>query len=325
MSSSTSGNAGCPDVGTLPFAVPEDKPGRPRTPENRYGPVAGITPFSVLRSELGPWVNHRRTWKAYGLGGASGREDVKLYKLPANFGNSGYGVAPSVFDPVLAEADYLWYCPPGGAILDPFAGGAVRGLVAGNGGFRYTGVDLSPEQVAVNRDTADDWRARGLLAADPDWITGDSADVLPELPDGAFDHVFTCPPYHSLERYSDDPADLSAMSWEAFADVYGRIIGESVRCLAEDRFSTWVVGNIRDSAGMIRDLAALTTAAHERAGARLYNDAILLNTIGTTAMRLPPQWKASRKMGRIHQYVLTFVKGDPRKATRAIDGGDHEA
>lgn len=28
--------------------------------------------------------------------------------------------------------------------------------------------------------------------------------------DGGFDYVFTCPPYHNLERYSDDPADLSA-------------------------------------------------------------------------------------------------------------------
>ncbi|WP_367129945.1 MULTISPECIES: hypothetical protein [Streptomyces] len=53
-------------------------------------------------------------------------------------------------------------------------------------------------------------------------------------------------------------------------------------------------------------------------GARLYNDAILVNTLGTVPMRLGAQWRASRKMGRHHQYVLTFVKGDPRKATAAL-------
>lgn len=33
----------------------------------------------------------------------------------------------SVFDPVLCEVAYTWFCPKGGAILDPFCGGSVRG------------------------------------------------------------------------------------------------------------------------------------------------------------------------------------------------------
>ncbi|QVJ00350.1 hypothetical protein KGD82_16445 [Nocardiopsis eucommiae] len=64
----------------------------------------------------------------------------------------------------------------------------------------------------------------------------------------------------------------------------------------------------------------MTIAAHESVGARLYNDAILMNTLGTVPMRLGNQWRASRKMGRHHQYVLTFVKGDPKEATRAVSG-----
>jgi hypothetical protein len=69
---------------------------------------------------------------------------------------------------------------------------------------------------------------------------------------------------------------------------------------------------------MLRGLLPLTIRAHQAAGAHLYNDAVLLNSIGTTHMRLPQQWRVSRKMGRHHQYVLTFVKGDPRIATRMI-------
>ncbi|MFE0189305.1 class I SAM-dependent methyltransferase [Streptomyces sp. NPDC058989] len=287
------------------------------------GTVPGVHPFSVLRSDLGPWIQRRRAWNDLGLNSQTGREHVNTFSRDDHaftrmLSRTNGGL--STFDPVLAEASYEWYCPEGGTILDPFAGGSVRGLVAGNGGYPYTGVDLSPEQIEANEQQANAWRERDLLAAHPSWVVGDAADVLPTLPDGGYDYVFTCPPYFNLERYSDHPADLSAMAWEDFARAYREIIAESVRCLALNRFSTWVVGEVRNSAGHVRGLIPLTIAAHEQAGAHLYNDAILLNRIGTAAMRLPQQWRASRKAGRIHQYVLTFVKGDPRQAARALQG-----
>jgi DNA modification methylase len=48
----------------------------------------------------------------------------------------------------LCEIAYRWFCPPGGTVLDPFAGGSVRGIVAAKLGRRYFGVDLRAEQVA---------------------------------------------------------------------------------------------------------------------------------------------------------------------------------
>src|ERR1700733_3489840 len=47
----------------------------------------------------------------------------------------------SIFDPVLCELVYRWYSPPGGLVLDPFAGGSVRGIVASVLGRRYLGID----------------------------------------------------------------------------------------------------------------------------------------------------------------------------------------
>jgi hypothetical protein len=290
-------------------------------PRLRTGPVPGIHPFSILRTERGPWRQRRETWHDLGMTSRAGREQVHTYDTRSPFARAKLATlneGKSTFDPVLAELSYAWYCPEGGRVLDPFAGGSVRGLVAGNGGYRYTGIDLSPVQVEANEDQAADWAARDLLAAVPEWITGDATEVLPELPSGGFDYVLTCPPYHNLERYSDHPADLSNMRWKGFAAAYQEIIAESVRCLAGDHFATWVVGEVRSSTGMIRGLVPLTVAAHEAAGARLYNDAVLMNTLGSVPMRLGNQWRASRKMGRHHQYVLTFVKGDPKKATRAL-------
>ncbi|MCA6090958.1 class I SAM-dependent methyltransferase [Streptomyces sp. SCA3-4] len=281
--------------------------------------LPGIQPFSILRTDLGPWRDRRRAWEDLGLHSRRGR-DITTFNTAGSFGRRLADVngGLSTFDPVLAEASYTWYCPDGGQILDPFAGGSVRGLVAANGGFRYTGIDLSPVQIDANEEAAADWRTRDLLATEPRWIHGDALEELPELPTAHADYVFTCPPYHDLERYSDHPADLSAMRWREFAEAYRAIIAETVRCLAPHRFATWVVGEVRNSTGTARGLMPLTIAAHEAAGARLYNDAILVNTLGTVPMRLGAQWRASRKHGRHHQYVLTFVKGDPRKATAAL-------
>src|SRR5882724_9329726 len=56
----------------------------------------------------------------------------------------------SIFDPVLCELAYRWFCPPEAQVLDPFAGGSVRGVVASLLGYLYTGVELRGEQVAAN-------------------------------------------------------------------------------------------------------------------------------------------------------------------------------
>src|SRR5690606_41696283 len=80
---------------------------------------------------------------------------------------------------------------------------------------------------------------------------------------------FTCPPYHNLERYSDDPADLSAMGWEEFLVALGGIVAAALDLLAPDRFATWVVGDLRGPDGYLRRLPARVDTMHEAAGARL--------------------------------------------------------
>lgn len=45
-------------------------------------------------------------------------------------GPDTYQSGTSIFDPVLCELAYRWFTPADGSILDPFAGGSVRGIVA---------------------------------------------------------------------------------------------------------------------------------------------------------------------------------------------------
>lgn len=161
----------------------------------------------------------------------------------------------------------------------------------------------------------------------PLWLCGDSRDLdaildadVPDL--SAVDVVFTCPPYATLERYSDDPRDLSnAPDYASFREAYASILKAAIARLAMDRFAAIVVGDVRDEAdggaGCILPLVADTIAACEAAGARLYNDAVVITPAGTLPLRAGRTFRLSRKLGNCHSHLLVFVKGDPKRATLA--------
>mgnify|MGYP001565247979 CR=1 FL=1 len=215
----------------------------------------------------------------------------------------------SIFDPVLTELAYRWFCPPGGQVLDPFAGGSVRGIVASVLGYGYTGIDLRPEQVAANREQAT------LIVPDkpPEWIVGDARELASHTADPC-DLVFSCPPYFDLEQYSDDPLDLSNMeNYPAFLAAYRGIIAQAVALLRQDRFACVCVGDIRDRKGFYRNFVADTIAVFQDAGAMLYNEAILVTAAGSLPIRIGRQFGGYRKLGKTHQNVLVFYKGDPQR------------
>lgn len=229
-------------------------------------------------------------------------------------GTENMAAGTSIFDPVLCELVYRWFCPPGGTILDPFAGGSVRGIVASRLSRQYIGIDLSERQLAANRAQAAD------ICSDPQpvWIAGDSKDVISLAAGIEADLVFSCPPYADLERYSDNPSDLSTMDYPDFIAAYRVIIAACVGMLKPDRFACFVVGDIRDGKGFYRRFVSDTEQAFEDAGARLYNEAILVTACGSLPIRAGRQFEAGRKLGKTHQNVLTFCKGDPKRATEAI-------
>jgi DNA methylase len=220
----------------------------------------------------------------------------------------------SIFDPVLCELAYRWFCPPGGLVLDPFAGGSVRGIVASKCGRRYIGIDLSERQCAANEAQAEAICGDGEM---PLWACGDAADIGSKLEMDPADFVFSCPPYGDLEVYSDNPADLSTMTHDEFMAAYRTIIAVSIGKLKDDRFACFVVGDYRDKQGFYWNFPGETVAAFEMAGAGLYNEMTLVTAAGSLPIRAGKQFAATRKVGKTHQNMLVFCKGDPRKATEA--------
>lgn len=157
----------------------------------------------------------------------------------------------------------------------------------------------------------------------PTWHEGDSQHIRAILgPDAApFDFLMTCPPYADLEVYSDDPRDLSTMAYGEFVTAYERIIAESVALLGPDAFAAVVVGEVRGStrSGAYRGFVPDTIRAFEKAGMAYYNEAILVTAVGSLPVRTAGTFTATRKLGKTHQNVLVFVRGDVAKVVARLE------
>ncbi len=282
-----------------------------------------VPPFSTLNARDAAWQDRKKAWLALGIQSELGR-DAPAYASASEHQKAGGPATQhrtSVFDPVLCELAYRWFCPAGGLVLDPFAGGSVRGIVAARLGRQYVGMELRPEQVEANRGQL------GLLQPEdpaPAWHVGDSRQIGRRLADVEADFVFSCPPYADLERYSDDSADLSTMNYPAFLTAYREVIAGVVGQLKPDRFACFVVGDVREKrgTGVYRNFVSDTIEAFFDAGTQLYNEAILLTAYGSLPIRAGKQFAASRKLGKTHQNVLVFVKGDWKRAVAACGDVD---
>jgi len=152
----------------------------------------------------------------------------------------------------------------------------------------------------------------------PKWIVGNSLEIATLAP-GEYDFIFSCPPYYDLEIYSDAEGGLSNLTEYAdFLACYRQIIASSVAMLKDNRFACFVVGDIRDKKGLYRNFVSDTIAAFQDAGAMLYNEAILVTAVGSLPIRVSSQFPKGRKLGKTHQNVLVFVKGDWREVVGAL-------
>ena len=271
-------------------------------------------PFSVLDTKSGNWQNRKRIWKRIGMKSEVGRDgdmtfkgavkEFDYYRKKEGKVKQSKEQGTSIFDPALCEVLYHWFCTDGGTILDPFAGGSVRGIVANYLGYKYTGIDIRQEQIDSNRE-------QGLEILDvnnqPNWYVGDSNEVLNGF-NKEFDFVFSCPPYADLEVYSDLENDISNMPYKEFMTAYESIIEKSCKLLKSGGYACFVVGEVRDKKGNYIGFVPDTIRAFEKAGIRYYNEGILLNPVASASMRANKQFSSGKKLVKIHQNILIFKK-----------------
>ena len=272
-----------------------------------------FAPFSILNTREGKWQSRKNWWKRIGIKSEIGRETGTGFtkddydygkQCGTSFTGLGTDTRSSIFDPVVCEIIYKWFCPAGGLILDPFAGGSVRGIVSNYLGYKYTGIELRQEQVDSNRENAIE-----ILEVNnqPQWYCGDSEEVLNNKWNIEFDLLFSCPPYMNLEVYSDLPEDLSNMNDEAFITKYNSIIDKSCKLVKRGGYAVFVVGDLRDSKGYQKDFTGITKQAFIKVGMKLYNELILIEPVGTKAMTFERGFK-NGKLAKVHQNIYIFKK-----------------
>lgn len=302
-----------------------------------------IPPFSILDCRQGYWQKRNKMWRErFGDMGASRQgklvQSVELqYKdlytrtsehrksLGISFKEYLEKYVPdevkekeskkvlsqgvSLFDPVLAEILCKWFTPNKGAsIFDCFAGDTQKGLVFGECGYTFKGVELRQEQVDINNEVIAE---RGLPIS---YVCDDGQNVANHFEPESQDLLFSCPPYFDLEVYSDLPNDASNQgTYEDFIAILDRAFKSALSCLKENRFAVLVIGDVRSKKnGAYYDFGGDLKRIFREAGAHLYNELILIEMSSSVALRAK-KYMESRKVAKMHQNILVFYKGDPSK------------
>lgn len=151
-----------------------------------------------------------------------------------------------------------------------------------------------------------------LLPIGLEWNIGDSEKMIQKAPKADF--IFTCPPYGDLEVYSDKEQDLSNKKYNEFLLKYQQIIINSLKRLKPNSFACFVVSDFRDKkSGFYNTLVKDTINIFHDQGVYLYNEFILVTSVGSLQIRISKQFDKSKKNGKRHQNVLIFYKGDPKQ------------
>ena len=174
-------------------------------------------------------------------------------------------------------------------------------------GFKYWGCDLRLEQIEANHSQASEMLQSIEPARWPLWLSGDSVEQLQLAPRA--DLIFTCPPYGNLERYSDDPRDLSTMEYPAFLQALKKIFARAVGKLKPEGQAVVVVGDFRDKATRLyRGFPSDVIQLFRELGLGLINYAIVVSPVGSLPVRLSGQFEKGRLLGKTHQDVLCFSR-----------------
>lgn len=262
-----------------------------------------VPPFTVLDTRQGYWKERKEVWRRLIDDNGESRENTLADGETNVMATINNGV--SILDPVMAELVCRWFGIEGGNAFDCFAGDTVFGFVSAKLGMEFTGIELREEQAALNNE-----RVQGMRAK---YICDDGQNVRKHIKAGTQDLLFSCPPYFDLEVYSDKPNDASNQpTYEAFIKIIDNAFTASCACLRQNRFAVVVVGDIRDKEGNYYDFVGDVKRIFKRNNMPLYNEAIIVEPIGTLPQRVI-RYMRNRKLGKCHQNVLVFYKGDTKE------------
>lgn len=217
-----------------------------------------------------------------------------------------YTGSHSVFPIPLVEWIILRYGPrDGGTIVDAFAGGPPRGLVASAMGYNYVGFDVRQEQIDENLRILD-----GLgLSVGVTYVHGDGCR-LDDYESNTFDMALTCPPYFDLEKYSEQQDDISNLgSYDDFNQQMYSCAQAHRRVMRPGSFVCLVVGPFRykigPRKGEIVPFVEDTIYNFRDVGFQFHQNIILSKNFASAAVRAANAWRNKKLVPR-HEHLLVF-------------------
>lgn len=265
----------------------------------------GIPPFSIFEVRKGYWQKRKNQWKE-AIGETGESREGTLFGADTFIAELG---TVSILDPVLCEIIVSWFgLGKGTKCFDPFCGDTVFGHIASLKGCQFKGIEIRSEQVELNKEKCKKYKLNA------EYICDDGQNILNHFKPNSQDLLFCCPPYFDLEVYSDLPNDASNQkTYEDFIKIVDKAMSDSIKILKENRFAAIVVSNIRNKkTGCYRNLVDDMIRLFQKNGMEFYNDIILSDSL-SSAPRRAGHNMINRKVVKVHQNVLIFYKGNPKK------------
>lgn len=206
------------------------------------------------------------------------------------------GLRYSEFNPELAEIIIRYWSMPGDLIVDPFAGRATRGIVGLSLGRKYQGYEIA--SMTYQKTLAKIQPLGGEL------FNSDGC----ELSQSNFaDLIFTCPPYHQLEKYESAQGQLSDL--KEYSEFLTRISRCAERCysiLDIGKFACWVVADWRDGKAF-RIFHSDLIAIFKKANFTPWDIVVIKNHSPFTHLQAG-KVAANRYTSKTHEYLMVFRK-----------------
>lgn len=223
----------------------------------------------------------------------------------------------SVFAPSLAHWLIIRYAgkDTGANIIDPFAGGEVRAVVATVLGHNYHGWEVRQKQIDDNEKTLAKYGLKGAK-----YYKGDGTKLEGGPPRMKFDMLLTCPPYYDKELYSDQEDDISNERYYfQFDEKYARFPHTLWDKMKPGAFACIVVDNPRPRSDkeadlfkrFLRNLVGDTHSAFVEAGFQFWDEITMIRTAGDLHGKAGSFWEGKKLVGCTQQ-VLIFRRPEEK-------------
>jgi len=270
-----------------------------------------VPPFSILNSASKDWQLKKKKWMLRINDKAQARSNTLRKNKKGGSGEKFMAIkgdTTSVLDPVMSEIILSWFTEEKHIVFDPFSGDAVFGFVSAFKNRIFRGIELREKQVNFNQTLIDELKTDAIYYCDS------SENMDKYIDEESVDFIFSCPPYADLEVYSDLPNDLSNMDYDDFFKTIGIILKNTYSKLKDNRFAVIVMGEVRHKkTGEYLGIIPNVINIMRDAGYKYYNEIILQTPIGNLHMRAGQYMNGNRKIGKMHQNILVFYKGDLNK------------